>query len=243
MPLVQPSEGLEELVDADSGREIVVAPAVVNRFAELTKKYEQCLELGYGGRGWVQNNVQEVVLPCDINLFLQQTRDYEHHANYSDSTGYFITQLIQDSYNQGNNNFEIDVNALKPVDNLAANISGTKERTVNIIIKGKVGNWCGFGAQHTTFTIEKAENWCGWEAQHSIFTIEEAGNWCGKNAKHSTFTIEEAGEGCGGWAQHSTFNTPNSNQYERFKDSINKNYRNTIYLLSSDGSILKGGPW
>ena len=258
------SVGLEELVDADSGREVVVAPAVVNRFADLTKKYEPFLVIPletYNWENWLRNHVQEILLPHDINLFLQQTRDYENNADYNHNTGQFISQLLQNSYHAGNSDFELDMNLLKPINYFASRLSGTKERRASIVIKGETGDACGSNAQYSTFTIEKAGEacgwstkhstfvigkagkWCGYLAQHSTFTIEEAGNLCGYEVENSTFTIEKAGQECGLQAQHSIFKTHNPLQYKRFKESVPKNRDNALYLLATNGSILKGGPW
>ena len=243
MPLAKPSSGIEELVDKDSGKEIVATPVVVDRFEELKKKYEQFLMVEDGFIEKRKNNMKEVLLPCEINIFLQQTREYENHKNYGWSTGHFISQLVQNSYNAGNNNFELDMNSLKPINNIASHVTGTDERKVNIIIKGEAGDWCGYFARHFTFTIKKAGSECGYLAKQCTFTIEKAGSWCGCQAEHSTFTIEKAGSMYGSEAQHSTFNTHNPKQYERFKESVPQDTGNKIYLLSSDGSILKGGPW
>ena len=225
MALRKPME-LEELVDASSGKEIVVTPLLVDRFEDLKKKYEEFLAVGYNQNKWVIEYAQEVVLPCDINLFLQQTREYEDHVNYRDNTGLFITQLIQDSYKAGNNDFELDVNSLKSIDYLASEVvSGTKKRTVRVVIKGEVGDRCGRNAQYSTLTIGKA------------------GNWCGVWAQHCTFTFKEAGKECGFGAVHSTFKTHSQKQYERFKKSVDQCNKNRLYLLAADGSILKGGKW
>ena len=225
MSLTTPSGGIEELVDETSGKEIVLTPPLVDRFADLTKKYEQSLGLG-AREVWARNYVHDVLLPSDIDLFLQQTREYEHHPNYQIHSGYFISQLIQNSYKAGNNDFEFDVILLKPIDYLASEVvSGTKERTVKTTIKGEVGNFCGSGVKYSAFTIGKASDWCGYRAEHSTFTIEKAGDLCGSITKYSNFK------------------TNNKDQYKRFKESVPLNEGNTLYLLSSDDSVLKGGSW
>ena len=225
MPLTKSSEGLEELVDESSGKEIVIAPVIVDRLDSLMKKYEQFLGLGYGGRGLVQKHMQDVVLPCDINIFLQSTLHYETHENYEQNTGLFISQLIKNSYEAGNNGFELDMNSLKPINFLVSEVYGTKERMVIVVVKGEAGNYCGCSSQYSTFTIEKA------------------GYGCGHSAQHSTFTVEEAGYLCWYGARNSTFNTHNPEQYERFKKSVHPSKDNKLYLLSPNGSILEGGAW
>ena len=190
------SDDLDSLVDETSGREIVAAPTLVNRFAELTKKYEPFLNFG-DRREWLKNNVQKVLSPCDINIFLQQTREYENHKNYRQNTGLFVTRLIQNSCKAGNNDFELDLKSLKPIDYLAFEISGTKERRVSITVKGRAGDLCGSRAKYSTFIIEEAERQLGFEVEHSTFTIGRAGDGCGSGAMYSTFTIEKAGDWCG----------------------------------------------
>ena len=260
MSLAKPSTGLEELVDATSGREIVEAPVVVNRFQSLTKKYELLLSMEWRNE-LLREYVTEVLSPCDINIFLQQTRDYEDHTNYRRNTGLFISQLISNSHYAGNNEFELDMNSLKPINGLVSNVSGTEKRMVRVVITGEVGYQCGQSTQHSALTIREAGDWCGRlakqctfttkevgnncgiNAQHSTFTIEKARDMCGSWAKHSTFTIREAGDWCGWEAQHSTFNTHNPDQYKQFKKSVPQNKGNVLYLLSNTGSIIKGGEW
>ena len=238
MPLAKSSRGIEELVDENSGKEVVATPVVVNRFEDLMKEYEQ-----YFNDTFLRQNVEEVLLPCDLNLFLQQTRNYENNPHYQTNTGLFISQLIQNSYDAGNNEFVLDVHFLKPINFLAYNVSGTEERKVRAVVKGEVGNFCMKNAQHSIFTIGTAGNWCGEDATYSTFTIEKAGVRCGRRAQHSIFTIEETGDWCGEHAHHSNFKTHNQQQYEQFKEYVSRSQDNTLYLLSSTGSILKGGPW
>ena len=203
MPLVHSSD-ISDLVDETSGKEVVVTPAVVDRFADLTKKYEEFL---MDKDTWLKDHVREIILPCDINIFVQQTRKCEDHKNYEQNTGLFISQLIKNSYEAGNNEFELDVGSLKPINGLASNVSGREKQKVRIVIKGKTGDGCG------------------------------------RDVRYSIFTIEEAGYLCGYGARNSTFNTHNPEQYERFKKSVHPSKDNKLYLLSPNGSILKGGPW
>ena len=243
MALATPSGELENLVDATSGKEIIATPTVVDRFADLKKKYEQYLIIQNDLEQWVKDHVKEVFLPPDINIFVQQTREYENYANYNRGTSDFISQLIQNSYKAGNNGFELDMNLLKPIDDLASGVYGTKKRMVRVVVKGEASNYCGFQAKKSAFTIEKAGNWCGWSAKHSTFTIGEAGDKCGFRAENSTFTIEKAGDNCGSEAHQSTFKTHNPNQYERFKKFVHPSKDNKLYLLATDDSIIKGVEW
>ena len=260
MALIKPME-LEELVDETSGKEVVATPAIVDRFAELNKKYKKCLMVGSRLEQWLKDHVQEIFLPPDINIFLQSTHEFENDTDYNYGTGFFISHLIQNSYNAGNSKFELDVCSLKPIGSIASNIFATKERTIQMIIKGRTGDWLGHRAEHSMFTIEKAGDTCGEYAQYSTFTIKEVGSWCwfraenstftiekagdrcGREAQHSTFTIEKAGDQFGYGAQHSVFQTHNPEQYERFTESINQNKGNKVYLLSDTGSIIQGGLW
>ena len=218
------SGSLDLLVDESSGREIVETPQLEDRFEDLKKKYKLFLDDDNNPEEWFLDNIHDVLLPSDINLFLQQTREYEDHTNYN-YTGHFISQLIQNSYNAGNNGFELDVNALKPISYLCSDVSGTEERLVRMIIKGRVGDYCGLDAQHSMFTIEKARFFCGWYAEHSTFTIWETKHLCWEGA------------------QHSIFKTHNPEQYKLFRISVPQNKENKLYLLAADGSILKGGEW
>ena len=241
MPLAQPSGGLEELVDETSGKEIVATPVVINRFEELTKKYEQYLNEADANQTTLQ--IPSVLTPTECNTFLQSTNNYENHARYQGRTGLFVSKLIQCSYDAGYNDFKLDMNTLKSVDYLAYEISGTKKRMLKVVIKGEVEYNCGYGAKHSTLTIEKAGDGCGHGAQYSTFIIEEVGDACGYGVQYSTFTIGKAEGWCGIGAEHSIFKTYNREQYRQFKKFVDRRSANSVYLLSPNGSILKGGKW
>ena len=98
MGLAKLSCDISDLVDADSGKEIVRTPQLVDRFDSLMKKYEHFLGLEYRKRELEKNRLQTVLLPSHINLFLQSTLSYEDHQNYQMYTGFFISKFIQNSY-------------------------------------------------------------------------------------------------------------------------------------------------
>ena len=79
-------------------------------FQELREQYERLREECGSfylpqSVNLVYYEVRSVLTPTKINLFLQSTITSEHKRNYASFTGLFISRLIQNSYNAGNNNF------------------------------------------------------------------------------------------------------------------------------------------
>src|SRR3989344_7879657 len=89
---------------------------VKNRFGELCREYEEVLEArDYKGK---IKTIDDILAPSEINAFLQTTIGFEQHPEYDLRTGMFISQLIQKSYDAGNNDFVLNTQKLKVLDHL-----------------------------------------------------------------------------------------------------------------------------
>ena len=145
--------------------------------AQLLKKYEAFLDIDFYSNGskmyqFVQgrHSIDYILAPTGINAFLQATIQYETYPRYADNTGLFISRLIQNSYNAGNNDFYLKPPVVKNIDYLGAHLQGTKRRNINLQIDGDVGNSYGLSAKNSTFKTTKQEN------LKSLRTFVPAGN-------------------------------------------------------------------
>ncbi|HLD00254.1 MAG TPA: hypothetical protein VJC39_00750 [Candidatus Nanoarchaeia archaeon] len=231
---------------------------VKNRFGELCREYEEVLEArDYKGK---IKTIDDILAPSDINTFLQTTITCQQHQNYNWRTGMFISQLIQKSYDAGNNGFELNTQKVKRLNNLGYQIQGTKRRKIKLKIEGDAGDYCGRNSTDSTTTIGgNAGDYCGFDSKNSIITIgENAGNWCGYYSTDSTITIGgntgndcgwnstdstitiggNAGNYCGWDSNNSTFKIKNKELYERLKEELNFKKGNRLFLLSPDGTEI-----
>ncbi len=204
-----------------------------NRDSELSDlliKYEEFLskEINYNNIDWIVQSNTIILNPKEIDDFLQQTILYEKHKNYQTKTGIFISQLIQTSYNAGNNNFELNTKKLKTINRIGAYLIGKEKNPIFIKIEGNTGHRCGSTSSYSTFTIQgNTKNGCGYNSQHNIFNIKGDTGWhygsssqnsifniegdtrddCGYETENCNFNIQgNTGDDCGHKTQNSTFN-------------------------------------
>jgi len=232
----------------------------------LLEQYEEILEIDDWEKAYnATKKVKAVLKPDKINTFLQATIPYEAHKRYAENTGYFITKLIQNSYNAGNNGFKLVTKALsKKINNIGWELKGKKDKPLELLVEGDVGKECGAGAEHSTISITgnagdgcgvlakystisiagNAGKECGYEAEHLTISIAgDAGNRCGYKAEHSTINIAgNAGDGCGWRAEHSVFKTPNRETLEKLKKWVEIGRRNKLYFINPDGSEVLEWP-
>ena len=208
MPLAKPSRGIEELVDVNSGREIIATPVVVDRFEDLMKKYDAFLSIPITFQETIReymSTVNDVLTPSEIDSFLHHTTLREEHGRYTELTGYFVSRLIQCSYDTGNRVFYVDTHSLKLFHDMGARVVGNIDRKLELTIHGEIGDMCGENTQNANIVVGTTGNFLGSHAYNSTFKGRTAGDKCGFKTKNCTFTIEEVGHGCGFKVQQSTF--------------------------------------
>ena len=172
------------------------------KFIELIKKYEAFLEAkitsNMGGNGRLESDfriiwkLDDILTPNEINAFLQLTMCYEEHKQYSLNTGIFLTKLIENSYNNGNNQFRLDIVTSKMLNYLVWDFKGTDERPIDITISGSIGDNFGYRAEHINCLIENnAGNSCGVGIRYSKIIVAGAceANELGRSATASTFKV------------------------------------------------------
>ncbi len=161
--------------------------------------------------------------------------NYEDHENFNPNTGFFLTNLIQNSYNGGFNNFYFEINNLNY---LGTTIKGSEKNPIVISMESNYKEKVGSHARHSTFNIKENHGASlGSEARHSTFNIEKNhGFYVGDHADNCTFNIKENhGKGVGEHAENCIFKSPD-------KKTLNSIIANPEYnhfnLIQPDGEEI-----
>lgn len=208
--------GIEKLVGGyTSGRlEVERNLQVVGReFIGLLEKYVHVLDqvphLDDGDiTKIIGRMITDVLLPAEINDFLQATGIAKEKTKYAWYTGNFITQLIKNSYQQGNNDFHLEVSNLPSLDCVGQELRGTGVKRFHLSINGDVGNKCAIQSRYADFEIKgNTGDECGHSSEDVNFNIRgNVGNSCGYSTKRSWYTIHgDAGTNLGRSSGNSTF--------------------------------------
>jgi hypothetical protein len=74
---------------------------------------------------------------------------------------FLVSDLIQSSYEHGNNEFELNACNIKPF-HFASGLKGNKDNRIKMSIFGDVGNYCGANSRYADFDIQGNVGWgCG----------------------------------------------------------------------------------
>ncbi|MFH1637757.1 MAG: hypothetical protein ABIB71_05015 [Candidatus Woesearchaeota archaeon] len=213
-------------------------------FEELMRQYEEILSTDedWESAKKAVGGIGSLLEPEQINNFLQATRRYENHKRYSAYTGSFITQLIQNSHDAGNNHFGLYTKTLfNCVHNVGFKLEGKKNMLLEIIIDGNVGNNCAASAKNLRklHIAGNAGHFCG-SAASNIDEINIGANVkldVGSGAKdiRTIYIGGMAGPGCGVAAENSTFKTPNEETLQLLKKNLSRAFNNKIYFIHEDG--------
>ena len=224
-------DGLSDLIRGytaqkpDERKEIEVVGE--HKFSGLFRKNEHCLEIDAKYKlddpikayNYINENVKEILTPSEINAFLQTTTVYEDNKRYSRRTGEFISQLIQNSYDAGHNNFVL--NTTKSMSYVGLELEGCPERMIYIYINGDIGTCCGDKASYSSFIINgNLEIGCGLFANNSTFTI------------NGTFDQSLFGYK----ATTCSFKTPNKEILDKLLKIISEKEGNKFYFINPDGT-------
>ncbi|MFH1637493.1 MAG: hypothetical protein ABIB71_03650 [Candidatus Woesearchaeota archaeon] len=188
--LETPDEKIEHKVDGS---------LICNDFEDLMKQYETFLV-------WevYLKEVKDILTPEQINSFLQATIRYDDYKHYRCNTGHFITRLIQNSHNAGNNKFILNTKALsKKIDCIAHSLKGKKDMLLEIIVDGNLGDYCGLRAENIEkiYICGNVGRRCGENVQNigKLYISGDAGNYCCERAKSikELYIGGNAGNACG----------------------------------------------
>lgn len=194
--------GIDQLVEGytpakiENERNIEVVGA--DSIGAALKKYQHLLTIiDYFERKEVaqilKETTPELFTSEEINTLLPGTAEFQDYLGYSWYTAMFINQLLKNSYQQGNTQFNLEVRNLPALEGLGHSLIGTEEKPISLTIHGDVGNYCGKYAQHSNFNLNgNAGDYCGESAQYACFNIEESTeNSCGEQSRHSIFKIKK----------------------------------------------------
>jgi len=205
---IRKGKGIERLVGTPKVEEVRQIEVIENDFCTLNNQYAQILDEGSVGELWCKT-ISDILTPTQINVFLQHTTLYENNQHYSGITGYFISQLIQNSYNDGYNNFSLNTSELQDISFLGHRIEGTPKKTIELTVIGQTGRGSGWGAKYAAINlIGNTGHTCGKNSENSVFYITgDTERECGKFSINSTFHISgNTGHDTGGGSERSTFN-------------------------------------
>ncbi|MFH1638034.1 MAG: hypothetical protein ABIB71_06420 [Candidatus Woesearchaeota archaeon] len=185
-------------------------------FGELLRQYEDLLkeELAY----IEEEAINSILSPEQINSFLQATIRYEDYKHFGWNTGMFITQLIQNSHEAGNNRFTLTTKAFsKRIDHIGLRLQGIGNKKLEILVEGDVGNFCAFRANNLG----------------KLHINGNAGTYCCKSA----WNIQEIYIGgtakiyCGINTENCTFITPDQETLFWLKEHVEQDQGNKIYFI------------
>jgi len=215
---IQTGKGIEGLVSASQVEEERHIEASEHDLSQLHKRYVQLLDVPMWNHYCFYVPLEFILTPDQINTFLQQTIPYENHPKYPDNTGRFITQLIQNSYIAGMNDFTLNTTALKELHRAVYRIKGPQTKPLKLTIIGNAGALFGFESINLLVNI-----------------TGNSGSALGGHSSESTFNIQGlAGRGCGEMAFHSTFKTPNETSLQQMLKSVPDS--NRVIFIHPDGT-------
>lgn len=188
-----------------------------------------------------QTKINHVLPPEDINLFLAQSLAFENKILYHFYIGYFISDLIQASYEAGHNDFVFNTKPLINIKNLGSDLKGTEDNPIRLTVYGDTGDNLGCLSRYCNFVVNGNVSDCGSNSQYSHFEINgNVNESCGYTARNSEFVINGTlGKTVFFGAEMCTFRI----KYREDSDNLGSTQQgNRIYLINPDGDdiLLRG---
>ena len=217
-----------------------VAPLIPSnsKFNDLHKVYEKMLDLSiyitypqdkiHELYFYVKSNVKDILTVPDIQRFLQTTQAYENAPGYAVTTGIFISHLVQQAHNHGEDTFTLSTVGLKEISYVCYNLVKKEDRRLQITIKGHVGYNSMSCANGGTYYLESA-NRAFQCAENITAYIDQASDWTATSSHNSTIFIRTGGDYIGRHSQNSTF------YLDTVKDDFCKNSNNVTAIAKYTG--------
>ncbi|MFH1637496.1 MAG: hypothetical protein ABIB71_03665 [Candidatus Woesearchaeota archaeon] len=249
--------GYSKLDTPDERKEHKVEGSLIcEEFEELIKCYEKIVDASSLSYAYEMiPKIEAVLTPVQINSLLQSTLKYEEHWLYKQSTGLFITKLIENSYNSGHKKFHLNTALLKRIEHIGYSLKGRKDKLLEIVVEGDIGDHCfGFVDYLELKLIGDAGKSLGGAAQYSRFDVE--GNveescgcdfplytgqtfFCGgmliSGSKSSVFNISGSlGESSGQRSENCVFKTSDKESINVLRNELPYGKANRIYYLKPD---------
>ncbi len=138
------------------------------------------------------------------------------------SLGRFASQLIQTSYNAGNNGFTLNTGDF--LFDFIGRLEGTHERKLNLRVEGNVGDYFGYKSSHldakvlgsTEYNLGSGSQYC------SFFVEKDIGIRCATGSNRTSYTVQgNMGIHVAGSAMNCEFNLHGSIPKRGLKDPHN----------------------
>ncbi len=176
--------------------------------------------------------------PEQVSSILQIMTKYEKHRYYRRAAGLFINRLVQNSYNNGHNDFHLQI--YSPIHDFCHKLlGGIKKQPLRLAVEGDLGRHFASSCKDVSVTVDgNLDMYCCKNAERSQFIIQgRAGECCALNAKHCTFTLEgDVGYSCGKHAMASAFRTSNKRTLDLLIANVGK--RNQLNLTTGNKIIF-----
>jgi len=132
----------------------------------------------------------EVLKPAQIDkLFQRIIKEMPKEETEYAITGIFLSCLIQNSYDNGNNDFILNTRDVQ-MTILGYKLKGKRKNKMKITIQGNAGLCFGEESKYCHFNIHgNAERKCGNGSENSTYSIEGSiSKFCGDYSKNCIFT-------------------------------------------------------
>ncbi len=193
-------------------------------------------------KSFLIDDVEDVLIPEEINFFLQSSIILERVRNILDRTpDHFVNRLIVNSYNAGHNDFVLDTKNI-PWRTFSHQIQASQERPLKLTINGpslRIGNesyyghyflngdvdnsFCAGDASFAKYVVHgNVSDQFGMWASSSYFEIYgRAGSACGHSSTDSIFVFHgHVGHSCGEMSKNCVFKTLNEKTLERLIEFV-----------------------
>jgi hypothetical protein len=150
-------------------------------------EFHKCLEK-------LRETVSEVLTPTEMQAFLLATTIYDDCERYERKTGVFVSQLLQNSYDAGHNEFVLNTRSLpRGLEFLGYNLRGTEERPIKVEVLGDVGDDCARNTVHLTMTFhDNVRDSCARASEYFTGTFRvKVGRDCGYRSAHFNGVFED----------------------------------------------------
>ncbi len=199
---------------------------------------------GYDDLNNVETNASQILAGLDvtknkITKFTEEVAVYLEKPKFYEIFGIYLLKLIQASYDQGHNGFEINTSKTNNFFfNNSIRLRGRPDRLLQITITGTLPNFDFIQFSYCDVKVfGDAGRRFGYKSKHSRhFVNGNASRFCGDLAEDSEFTVVGSiGSGCGVRAKRCIFRLADTDELGRMMMSVGEGC--TLYLLKDDKEI------
>ncbi len=108
--------------------------------------------------GFIHDQVNEILIPSDIDLFLQASLPYADHQYYHHTMGFFINQLLLNAIREGYTSFTLHTQNCGPLNFVGQYLHGSAEWRIQLAVKGDLGIECGTWMEYVDVDVSGTVN-------------------------------------------------------------------------------------